>query len=366
MSVPFLDLGATYRELRQELDAATARVLESGWYVGGTEIAEFETEWASYCEATHCVGTGNGLDALILALKACDIGPGHEVIVPSNTFIATWLAVSAVGAKVCPIEPDPRTHNLDPVLIAGAISSHTRAIIPVHLYGQPADLDSILSIARKHGLRVIEDAAQAHGALYKGRRIGSHGDVVCWSFYPGKNLGAFGDAGAVTTNDSILASRIRCLGNYGSTQKYVNIDKGMNSRLDAIQAAILRVKLRHLDRWTERRRDIANLYGAALKNLELQLPWVPSWATPVWHLFVIKSKKRNQLREELARSGIQTLIHYPIPPHLQEAYRDHNLTSSDFPLATSLADEVFSLPIGPHLSESDCRYVIDAVCSALQ
>jgi len=252
--IPFLDLGAAYRELKTEIDAAVHRVLDSGWYILGPEVEAFEAEWAAFCEADHAVGVANGLDALILALRALDIGAGDEVIVPSNTYVATWLAVTAVGARPVPVEPDLATHNIDPARIAAAISPATRALLPVHLYGQPADLDPILTIARQHGLTVIEDAAQAHGARYKGQRIGAHGDVVCWSFYPGKNLGAQGDGGAVTTNRADLADRISVLRNYGSRVKYVNEVQGVNSRLDPIQAAVLRAKLRHLDAWTERRR----------------------------------------------------------------------------------------------------------------
>ena len=251
--IPFLDLGAAYRELKTEIDAAVHRVLDSGWYILGPEVEAFEAEWAAFCEADHAVGVANGLDALILALRALDIGAGDEVIMPS-TYVATWLAVTAVGARPVPVEPDPATHNIDPGRIAAAITSATRAILPVHLYGQPADLDPILALARSRGIAVVEDAAQAHGARYKGQGIGAHGDAVCWSFYPGKNLGALGDGGAVTTNRTDLADRIRVLGNYGSRVKYVNEVQGVNSRLDPIQAAVLRAKLRHLDAWTERRR----------------------------------------------------------------------------------------------------------------
>ena len=259
MTVPFLDLQAGYLELKEEIDAAVARVLQSGWYILGPEVSAFEEEFASYCGADHCIGVGNGLEALHLALLAMGIGPGHEVIVASNTFIATWLAVSMAGAVPVPVEPDPATHNLDPGRMEAAITERTKAILPTHLYGQPADLDPILDIARRHGLKVLEDAAQAHGARYKGKRVGGHGDAVAWSFYPGKNLGAFGDGGAVTTNDADLASRIRTLGNYGSREKYVNEVRGFNSRLDPLQAAVLSVKLRYLDEWNARRRAVASL-----------------------------------------------------------------------------------------------------------
>lgn len=348
--IPFLDLGATYRELKSGIDAAVDRVLESGWYILGPEVEAFEAEWAAYCQAGHAVGLANGLDALILALRALDIGPGDEVIVPSNTYIATWLAVTAVGAKPVPVEPDVETHNIDPARIKSAITSATRAILPVHLYGQPADLDPILALARQHKLAVIEDAAQAHGARYKGRRIGAHGDIVCWSFYPGKNLGAFGDAGAVTTDNADLADRVRVLRNYGSRVKYVNEVQGVNSRLDPIQAAVLRVKLPHLDAWTERRRAVAAAYRTHLRNTGLMLPEVLPGAEPVWHLFVVRSAERNALAAQLQAAGIGTLIHYPIPPHRQAAYANLAIPADALPLATRLADEVLSLPMGPHLT----------------
>lgn len=350
MSVPFLDLRAAYLELKSEIDAAVARSLDSGWYILGTEVEAFEAEWAAYCGAGHAVGLANGLDALTLALRALDIGPGDEVIVPSNTYIATWLAVTAVGAAPVPVEPDLATHNLDPALIEQAITPHTRAILPVHLYGQPVDLDSVLAIARRRGLAVIEDAAQAHGARYKGRPIGAHGDVVCWSFYPGKNLGAMGDGGAVTTDRADLADRIRVLRNYGSREKYVNEVQGVNSRLDPIQAAILRAKLPHLDAWTQRRRAVAAAYSQGLEDSGLVLPEVPEWAEPAWHLYVVRSAERDALQRQLAEAGIGTLIHYPIPPHLQQAYAALGIPAGSLPLAERLAKEVLSLPIGPHLA----------------
>lgn len=348
---PFLDLRAAYLELKPRIDAAVARVMDSGWYILGPEVEAFEAEWAAYCGARHAVGLANGLDALTLALRALDIGPGHEVIVPSNTYIATWLAVSGVGATPVPVEPDPATHNIDPARIEAAITSRTRALLPVHLYGQPADMDPILDIARRHGLRVIEDAAQAHGARYKGRRIGAHGDIVCWSFYPGKNLGAMGDAGAVTTDDPRLADRVAMLRNYGSRQKYVNEEAGVNSRLDPIQAAVLRVKLEMLDDWTARRRAVAAAYAAGLEDSGLILPHVPDWAEPVWHLYVVRTPDRDAVQTRLTAGGIGTLIHYPIPPHMQAAYAGMGLAPDAFPLARRLAGEVLSLPMGPHLGD---------------
>lgn len=362
--IPFLDLGAAYRELKTEIDQAVARVLDSGWYILGPEVEAFEAEWAAYCEAGHAVGLANGLDALILSLRALGVGPGDEVIVPSNTYIATWLAASAVGAKPVPVEPDPLTHNIDPALIEAAITPRTKVLLPVHLYGQPADLDPVLDIARRHGLKVVEDAAQAHGARYKGKRIGAHGDVVCWSFYPGKNLGALGDGGAITTDDPELAQRIALLRNYGSRQKYVNEEAGVNSRLDPLQAAVLRAKLPHLDAWTDRRRAIAAAYTDRLRDTALTLPHVPQWAEPVWHLYVVRSAAREALQERLGADGIGTLIHYPIPPHMQAAYAEMGFAPGDFPLARQLAQEVLSLPMGPQLTMADSEAVITGVMKA--
>lgn len=357
MQIPFLDLGAAYRELQSELEAAVLSSLRSGWYIGGESVERFEQAFATYTETTHCVGVANGLDALHLALRAMDVGPGDEVIVPSNTYIATWLAVSQCGAKPVPVEPLADTCNLDPVRVAAAITSRTRVILPVHLYGQPADLDPILALARRHGLRVLEDAAQAHGARYKGRRIGGHGDMVAWSFYPGKNLGALGDAGAVTSNNAELADRVRVLRNYGSRAKYVNEVRGFNSRLDPVQAEALTVKLRHLDAWNERRRTLATHYLAELVDCGLQLPQVPSWAEPVWHLFVVRTPARDALQAHLAAQGIQTMIHYPIPPHRQAAYADMRLAEGSLPIAERMHRDVLSLPIGPHLDAAGCAAV---------
>lgn len=359
--IPFLDLGAAYREIKPEIDRAVQRVLESGWYILGPEVDAFEAEWAEYCGAAHAVGLANGLDALILALRALDVGPGDEVIVPSNTYIATWLAVSAVGARPVPVEPDPATHNLNPSLITAALTDRTKAILPVHLYGQPADLDPILMLARAHGIAVVEDAAQAHGAQYKGRKIGAHGDIVCWSFYPGKNLGALGDAGAITTNNADLADRIRMLRNYGSREKYVNEVQGVNSRLDPIQAAVLRVKLAHLHNWSERRQAIAALYLDGLARTDLILPHVPDWANPAWHLFVIRSADRDTVQTRLTKAGIGSLIHYPIAPHMQAAYSEMGLAADALPVARKLAAEVLSLPIGPQLSLQNAQAVIEVL-----
>ncbi len=362
--IPFLDLKAPHVELRDEINAAIARVVASGWYILGPEVDAFETEFAAYVEAAHCVGLANGLDALHLALRAMDVGPGDEVIVPSNTYIATWLAVSQCGATPVPVEPDEATFNIDPSRIEAAITPRTKVILPVHLYGQAADLDPILAIARQHGLRVLEDAAQAQGARYKGRRIGGHGDVVAWSFYPGKNLGALGDAGAVTTNDPELAERIRVLRNYGSRVKYVNEVQGYNSRLDPIQAAVLRVKLQHLDAWNVRRAAIASTYLEGLRNTALMLPQVPEFADPAWHLFVIRHPNRAAVQQALTEAGIGTLIHYPIPPHRQPAYASAGFAADAFPIATRIANTTLSLPMGPHLAPDQVAKVVDVVCHA--
>lgn len=360
MIIPFLDLGAAYRELQTEIDESVARSLASGYYVGGPEVEAFEAEFATYCGATHAVGVANGLDALHLTLRAMNVGPGDEVIVPSNTYIATWLAVSQCGATPVPVEPDSLTFNIDPALIEAAITPRTKVILPVHLYGQPADMDPILAIARKHGLRVLEDGAQAHGARYKGQRLGAHGDAVAWSFYPGKNLGAMGDGGAVTTNDPQLADRIRMLRNYGSRVKYVNEIQGYNSRLDPLQAAILRVKLAHLDEWNARRSVIAARYQHGLTNCGLTLPQVPHWTKPAWHLYVVQHTQRDALQKALAEVGVATLIHYPIPPHLQAAYAVLGLGRGSFPIAERIHAEVLSLPISPSMMLVEADRVIIA------
>jgi dTDP-4-amino-4,6-dideoxygalactose transaminase len=359
--IAFLDLKAGYEELRSQIDEAVARVLGSGWYIGGQEVTQFEQEFAAYTGATHCVGVANGLDALHLALRALGVGPGDEVIVPSNTYIATWLAVSQCGAIPVPVEPNEATYNLDPARIEAALTERTKVILPVHLYGQPADMDPILRIARQHGLKVLEDAAQAHGARYKGRRIGSHGDAVAWSFYPGKNLGAYGDAGAVTSSDPEVADRIRVMANYGSRQKYFNEVRGINSRLDPLQAAVLRVKLNKLDEWNARRRAIANWYFDALTNCPIQLPSQPSWSGSAWHLFVVRHERRDALQKHLAQSGIGTLIHYPLSPLQQAAYADLSGDKARCPLADAMAAQVLSLPIGPHLAQKDAVKVSDAI-----
>lgn len=364
MTVPFVDLHGAYREVKTEIDAAISRVLESGWYLLGSELEAFESEYAAYADARHCVGVANGLDAIRLSLAALGIGAGDEVIVPSNTYIATWLAVTQVGAKLIPVEPDPDTYNIDPARIESAITQRTKALLPVHLYGQPADMGSILEVAGRHGLAVVEDAAQAHGARYEGNRIGTIGDITAWSFYPGKNLGAFGDAGGITTNSGELAERIRVLRNYGSRKKYVNDMQGYNSRLDEIQAAVLRVKLRRLDEWNARRASIAKTYLERLRAFPVVLPYAPEWAEPVWHLFVIRTADRRMFQRKLQEAGVTTLIHYPIPPHLQLAYSDLGWGEGSFPIAEQLHREVISLPISPHLSREHVELVMEAVGEA--
>ncbi|MDA5192505.1 DegT/DnrJ/EryC1/StrS family aminotransferase [Govanella unica] len=361
MTVPFLDLKATYLELKDEFDAAYARVMDSGWYILGDEVEAFEQEFAAYCGTRHCIGVANGLDALMLVLRAWEIGPGDEVIVPSNTYIASWLAVTYVGATPVPVEPDITTYNLDPDLIEAAITPRTRAIMPVHLYGQPADMDRINAIARKHNLKVLEDSAQAHGSRYRGRRAGSLGDASGFSFYPGKNLGAFGDGGAITTDDAALAERVRMLRNYGSRVKYHNELQGVNSRLDPLQAAFLRVKLPHLDNWNARRKAIAQAYLTALSNSPLILPTVPDWAEPVWHLFVVRTQDRERIRQQLQTADVSSMIHYPVPPHLQPAYADLEMTSGALPIAETIHNEVMSLPIGPHLPTEQLNATIVAL-----
>lgn len=362
MNIPFLDLKSPYVELKDELDSAYRRVMESGWYILGKEVEAFESEFAAYSESKHCIGVANGLDALHLIVRAYGIGSGDEVIVPSNTYIATWLAVTHAGATPVPVEPDEQTYNIDATKIEQAITPQTKAIMVVHLYGQTADMDPVNAIARKHNLKVIEDCAQAHGARYKGRRAGSLGDAAGFSFYPGKNLGAIGDGGAVTTNDHELAERLNVFRNYGSKIKYQNDVVGFNSRLDELQAALLRVKLSKLDEWNERRKQIAAQYLEKLtSNTNLVLPFVPAWADPVWHLFVVRLQKREEIQKKLAEAGIGTMIHYPIPPHLQKAYAELKYAKGRFPIAETIHDEVLSFPMGPSMPSAHVTRVIEAV-----
>lgn len=360
-SVPFLDLKAIQMTQRDELRAAFDRVLDSGWYILGQEVAKFEAEYAAWCGAAECVGVANGLDALTLALRAMDVNPGDEVIVPSNTYIATWLAVSHIGAVPVPVEPDAATFNLDPARIEAAITPRTKVILPVHLYGQAAEMAPILAIARRHGLRVLEDGAQAHGAKVQGQRVGAHGDAVAWSFYPGKNLGALGDGGAVTTSDPQIAERLRVLRNYGSRVKYHNEVIGYNSRLDELQAALLRAKLPALQGQNERRSAIAQRYLQGLANSGLTLPVVPQGHEPVWHLFVVRHPQRDALAQGLAALGVHTMIHYPVAPHLQPAYASLGLKAGSLPISEAMHAEVLSLPMGPTQTDAQTDQVIAAV-----
>ncbi|HEX8248688.1 MAG TPA: DegT/DnrJ/EryC1/StrS family aminotransferase [Pyrinomonadaceae bacterium] len=362
MRVPFLDLKAVYPEIKEELDEAYARVMSSGWYILGAEVEAFENEFAEYCQAKHCIGVANGLDALHLILRGYRIGEGDEVIVPANTYIATWLAVSYAGATPVAVEPDIETYNLDPQKIEAAITPRTRAIMPVHLYGQPAEMDAINEIARKHNLKVIEDAAQAQGARYKNQVTGSLSDAAGFSFYPGKNLGAFGDAGAITTNDDELADAVKLLRNYGSRVKYYNEVKGYNSRLDPLQAAFLSVKLRHLDEWNAARQKIARKYIENLSDCsKIVLPVLQEEAESVWHVFVVRCAERDALQNFLKERGVETLIHYPVPPHLSQAYRDDFSEKPNFPVSEKLAETVLSIPISPYLTESEQDFTIETV-----
>ena len=366
MRIPLLDLRAAHAEIGSEVEARVTAVLRGGTYIGGEEVAGFENAWAALTESRHCIGVGNGFDALTLALLAAGIGPGDEVVVPAHTFIATWLSVSATGADPVPVDPAPGAHLIDVDGVRRALTPRTRAVVPVHLYGDPVDLDPILLLADEHGLLVIEDAAQAQGARYRGKRIGSHGHLVAWSFYPGKNLGAAGDAGAVTTNDSGLAERVRMLANYGSKEKYVHLERGVNSRLDPIQAAVLHVKLGYLDTWNARRSEIAALYRSRIPDRFLLEP-VPDHSHSVHHLMVISSRDRDRIRSELASAGVETGIHYPTSPHRQRAFRELAISAGwSLPVSEELADTVLSLPMGPHLDPSDAEEVVALLIPSLE
>ena len=370
MTVPFLDLKCAHLALLPELEEAFRRVVKSGWYVLGEEVAAFERAFAAYCGVDYCVGVSNGLDALHLILRAYGIGADDEVIVPSNTYIATWLAPSMAGARPVPVEPDPRTYNIDPRRIEAAITGRTKAILVVHLYGQTAEMRPILAVAEKNGLRVVEDCAQAHGAIYCRQRAGSLGDAAGFSLYPGKNLGALGDAGAVTTNDPHLAEKVRALANYGSKRKYHNEVQGFNCRLDELQAALLGVKLAYLDRWTAERKRLAALYLDGLRDCpDLLLPAVADEASHVWHLFVVRHPQRDRLLAELKAMGIGTMVHYPVPPHLQPAYASLGMASGTLPLSETIHREVISLPLWPGMRDEQIAMVVDgvrAVCGSLK
>jgi dTDP-3-amino-3,4,6-trideoxy-alpha-D-glucose transaminase len=365
-AIPFIDLRAAHEEIGAELNAAVSRVVESGWYLLGPELESFESEFAEYCGTRHCVGVGSGLSALELALQAAGIGPGDEVIVPAYTWVATWIAVTKTGARPVPVDVEEQTYNIDPALIGDAITSSTAAIVPVHLRGQPADMDAVAEVADAHGLVVIDDAAQAHGATHRGRRVGSLATAAAFSFYPTKNLGALGDGGAVTTDDDEIADRVRLLRNYGQRDRYEIETAGVNSRLAEIQAAALRVKLPRLDDWNAARARLAEVYqGAFADHDSLSVPEVPDWASPVWHLFVIGHPDRDACRAALEEQGIQTLIHYPVPPHLSGAYADLDLPRGSFPVTERLADATLSLPIYPQLDPQGCAQVAEAVAQTL-
>jgi dTDP-4-amino-4,6-dideoxygalactose transaminase len=360
MKVPFLDLKASYTEIKDDLDKEIDSFLKSGEYIGGSRVENFENNFAKFVEADFCVGLANGLDAIEISLKALDVGIGDEVIVPSHTFIATWLAVSNCGAVPVPVESDPKTYSIDFDKIERAITKKTKAIIPVHLYGQPVDLDPIIDLAKSYKLFVIEDAAQAHGAIYKSKKIGSHGHIVAWSFYPGKNLGGFGDGGAITTNNMNFAQKIRTIANYGSHKKYINDVIGVNSRLDPIQAIVLDIKLNHLDDWNNRRRSIAQKYLNELQGLSLILPDQFDLLNGAWHLFPVRINKRDNLVKALKNKEIDTIIHYPIPPHKQKAYSSDYKTF-DLRIAEEMSTQLLSLPIGPHLTIEQVDFVIKTI-----
>ncbi|HET7443410.1 MAG TPA: DegT/DnrJ/EryC1/StrS family aminotransferase [Solirubrobacterales bacterium] len=364
--IPFIDLGAAQAELGGELEAAVSRVLDSAWYLLGTELEAFEREFAAYCGTRHCVGVGSGLDALELTLRAAGIGPGDEVIVPAYTWVATWLAVTAVGAVPVGVDVEEATYNLDPAAAEAAVSEYTAAIVPVHLRGEPAAMDPIRAIAERHGLFLLEDAAQAHGARYRGRRAGSLGDAAAFSFYPAKNLGALGDGGAVTTDDDELAAQLRLLRNYGMKDRYEIEAAGVNSRLAEIQAAALRVKLPRLDAWNAARADRAAAYGAALGADErIGLPSPLAESEPVWHLYVINHPDRDACREALAAAGISSLVHYPVLPHASAAYADGSWEGGAFPVADRLAATCLSLPMYPQLPPQAVEATATAVLATL-
>lgn len=360
--IPFLDLKNINLRQREAFHIALDRVLDSGWLILGKETESFEREFADYCGTRHAVGIANGLEALHLVLRAWGIGPGDEVIVPSNTYIATWLAVTYTGATPVPVEPEEATSNIDPARVDAAITSRTRAIVAVHLYGQTAQMEPLMALARRRGIKVLEDAAQAHGARYNGRRAGALGDAAGFSFYPGKNLGALGDAGAVTTNDDALAEQLRVLRNYGSRVKYHNETVGYNSRLDELQSAFLRAKLPLLDADNARRAEIAAHYTRELAGIDgLVLPSVAPGCDPVWHLYVVRHPLRDAFAQALAQAGVGTVIHYPIPPHAQPAYRSLDIPSGALPIAERLHEQVLSLPMGPTMSELEVKGVVEIV-----
>ncbi len=363
MAVTFLDLKHSYKELQKDLNRSILKVASEGKYILGDTLLSFENDWAKYCEARFCVGVANGLDALFLSLLACGVEAGDEVLVPSHTFLATWLAVTRCGAIPVPIEPDISTMTIDTKKIEKAISKKTKVIIAVHIHGQPCELDEIISIASRHKLKIIEDAAQSHGACYKGQKIGSHGDVVCWSFYPGKNLGCMGDAGAITTNDAEISQKVSLLRNYGGDKNHISEINGINSRLDPIQAAILIVKLAKLDNWNNHRRVLAKNYNDQLFDSGLRLQGVVDYSNPVWHVYTVRTSRREALREHLRSKDIETLIHYSRPPHMHSAFNHLNYKKGSLPISEQISEQTLSIPIGPHLSMSKQKEVTEAILS---
>jgi dTDP-4-amino-4,6-dideoxygalactose transaminase len=361
MNVPFLDFKTDYLRFKEEYDDAYYRVMESGRYILGEELELFEHKFANYCRTDYCIGVGNGLEALFLVLKSWNIGPGDEIIVPANTFIATWLAVTWTGAKPVPIEPDEKTYNITVQEVEKSLTSKTKVIIPVHLYGQPVDIKPINELATQFGLKVLEDAAQAHGAEFNHERTGGMADAAAFSFYPSKNLGAYGDGGAITTNDKRLADHLKLLRNYGSEKKYSHSIPGLNSRLDELQAAFLQTKLIHLDESNKIRKNIADQYKMSLKKSHLTLPFVHKLADPVWHQYVVRTKVREKIQAHLRNNSIETIIHYPIPPHLSAAYTNLGYKPGDFPISETLSNEIISLPIGTHLTSEMINYIIDSI-----
>jgi dTDP-4-amino-4,6-dideoxygalactose transaminase len=360
--IPFLSFKHMNEEIKAELLPSFENFIDKGWYILGDQVKQFEHDYANYCTTKHAVGVANGLDALIIALKTLNIGVGDEVIVPSNTYIASWLAVSYVGATPIPVEPRFETYNINPDLIEAAITPKTKAIMPVHLYGQCCEMDAIMNIAQKHNLFVVEDNAQSQGATYNGKVTGSFGHINGTSFYPGKNLGAYGDAGAITTNDVQLYNRSNVIRNYGSQKKYYNEIKGINSRLDELQAGFLSIKLKHLTKWSEQRNRIAALYNQQLSGVgDVVTPVLANGATSVYHLYVIRTNKRDALQQYLNENGVGTLIHYPLPPHLQEAYQELGYKKGDFPLAETIADTCISLPMFPGLTDEQVKQVCDTI-----
>lgn len=361
MKVPFVSFEPMHKEIKKEIIIKFKEVYERNWFIQGEEVKKFEREFAEFCGTKYCIGCGNGLDALYLILKAYGIGKGDEVIVPSNTYIATALAVSYAGATPVFVEPNLDTYNINPKLIEKAITNKTKAIIAVHLYGQPVDMDEINIIAQKYNLKVIEDSAQAHGSLYKNKKVGNLGDVSGFSFYPGKNLGALGDAGAVVTNNKDLAEKIRAIANYGSDKKYHHIYKGTNSRLDEIQAAFLRIKLRNIEKWNDNRRKTAEKYIKGINNPNIIKPYESEYVKHVWHIFAVRVDRRDEFKKYLEYNGIGTMIHYPIPIHMQKAYKELKIREGTFPIAEKISNEVVSLPMWYGMSDEEISYVINII-----